>query len=86
MLNKVFPATLPNIVCLFCSSGQAPNVKKNCDSLSLFPVLAVATRPTIKIEKVINRYFFLHYLLYLFLQILGVSELHSKNNTFRCKQ
>ena len=45
MLNRVSPPTFPKMVCLFCNSGQAPSVKKNCDSLSLFPVLAVATSP-----------------------------------------
>ena len=44
-LYRVSPVTLPKIVCLFCSSCVAPSVKKNWDSLSLFPELAVATNP-----------------------------------------
>lgn len=45
ILKTVFPVTRPKMVCLFFNSGVGPRVKKNWDTLSLFPELAVATRP-----------------------------------------
>jgi len=38
-------STFPNMVCLFCSSGVSPMVKKNWLPLSLGPAFAMATSP-----------------------------------------